>query len=108
MVLSYQCWRENEWRADQLEKLTKGTLCLVDIAPYPSRRWDSAHDGMLCFMEVPGRVLARRGIATANVAARLALAKSDPKSSLDQALFTRVGSSLRGKIFRGKPLQMFT
>ena len=101
MVLSYPCWRENEWRADQLEKLTKGTLRLMDIAPYPSRRWDSAHDCMLRLMKVPGRVLARRGIATADVAARLALAKRYPKSSLDQALFTRVGSSRWRKVLGG-------
>ena len=70
----------------------------MDIAPYPSRGRDSAHDGMLRFMEVLGRVLARRGIATADVAARLALAQSYPKRSLNQALFTRVGSSLRGEV----------
>jgi hypothetical protein len=32
-------------------------------------------------LEVLGRVLARRGIATADMAARLALAKSNPNSS---------------------------
>jgi len=80
----------------------------MDITPYPSRRRDSAHDRMLCLLEVPVRVLARRGIATANVAARLALAKSYPKRSLRQALFTRVGSLLRGKVLGGEPLQMFT
>jgi hypothetical protein len=37
---------------------------------------------MLRLMEVFGRVLARRRIATADMAARLALAKSNPNSSL--------------------------
>jgi hypothetical protein len=80
----------------------------MDITPCPGRRWDSPHDGMLRLMEVFGRVLARGGIATANVAARLALAKSYPNRPLSYALLTRVGSFLCGKIFRGKPLQMFT
>jgi hypothetical protein len=79
-------------------KLIEDILFLMDIAPYPSRGRDSTHDGMLCLMEVLGRVLARRGIATADVAARLTFAKSDPKRSLNQALFTRVGSSLRGEV----------
>ena len=70
----------------------------MDVAPSPSGRRDSAHDGMLRLMEVFGRVLARRGIATADMAARLALAKSNPNSSLSKALLARTGSSLRGKI----------
>jgi hypothetical protein len=66
----------------QLE-LTEDALRLMDIAPYPSRGRDSTHDGMLCLMEVLGRVFARRGIATADVAARLALAQSYPKRTLN-------------------------
>ena len=53
----------------------------MDIAPCPSCRWNSAHDRMLRLMEVFGRMLALRGITTANVAARLALAKRDPRPS---------------------------
>ena len=62
--------------------LAEHTLCLMNIAPYPSRRRDSAHDRMLRLMEMFSRVLACRGIATANVAARLALAKSNPNGAL--------------------------
>jgi hypothetical protein len=40
--------------------LTEHTLRLVDIAPYPGRRGNSAHDGMLRLMEVFGCVLPRR------------------------------------------------
>jgi predicted nuclease of predicted toxin-antitoxin system len=93
----------SEW--DHIEQaLLSGSRLIsitLDIAPYPSRRRNSTHDRMLCLMEVLARMLARRGIATANVAARLALAKSYPKRSLNQALFTRVGSSLRGKVLWG-------
>jgi hypothetical protein len=64
-------------------KLTETALRLMDIAPYPSRGRDSAHDGMSRLMEVLGRVLTRRGIATADVAARLALAQSYPKRTLN-------------------------
>ena len=64
----------------------------MDIAPDPSRGWDSAHDGMVRLMEMFGRVLARRGIATTNVTTGLALAKRDPKSPLRQALGTCAGS----------------
>jgi hypothetical protein len=53
---------------------------------------------MVRFMEMFGRVLARGGIATADVAARLALAKRNPNSSFSQALFTGIGSSLPGKV----------
>ena len=53
---------------------------------------------MLRLMEVFGRVLARGGIATANVAARLALAKSYPNRPLSYALLTRIARSLRRKI----------
>ena len=41
---------------------------------------------MLCLMEVFGRMLSRRGIATADVAARSALAKRNPKNPLGQTL----------------------
>jgi len=53
---------------------------------------------MMRVVEVFGRVLARRRIATADMAARLALAQSYPKRSLNHALFTRVGSFGRGKV----------
>jgi hypothetical protein len=64
----------------------------MDIAPDPSGGRDSAHDRMLRLMEMFGRVLARRGIATTNVTAGLALAKRNPKSSFRQTLGTRIGS----------------
>jgi len=63
-------------------KLTEHTLYLMHIAPYPSRRRNSAHDRMLGRMEMFGRVLAGRGIATTDMAARLALPKRNPNSSL--------------------------
>jgi hypothetical protein len=88
--------------------LTEDTLYLMDIAPCPTRRRDSAHDRMLCLMEVFGRMLAGRGIATANVAARLALPKRDPSSSLSQALLTRARCFLRWKVFCAESFQMFT
>jgi hypothetical protein len=53
---------------------------------------------MVRFMEMFGRVLACGGIATADMAAGLALAKRNPNSSFSQTLFTGIGSSLRGKI----------
>jgi hypothetical protein len=56
---------------------------------------------MLRIMEMFGGVLARRRIATANVAARLAFAKSDPKGALAQALLAGIGRSLRREI-RGR------
>ena len=52
---------------------------------------------MLGLKEVFGRVLARGGIATANVAARLALAKSYPNHPLSYA---RIGRSLRREVIR--------
>jgi hypothetical protein len=69
----------------------------MDIAPCPSRRRDSTHDGVLRLVKMLGRVLACRGIATADVAARLTLPESDPGHSLNEAFFTRVGGSLRWK-----------
>jgi len=53
----------------------------MDITPYPRGRRHRAHDRVLGIMEVSGRVLARRGFVTTNVAARLALAKRNPNSS---------------------------
>ena len=62
--------------------LIEHILCLVHIAPDPGRRRHSTHHWMLRIMEMFGGVLARRRIATANVAARSAFAKSDPKGAL--------------------------
>jgi hypothetical protein len=81
------------------QRLNEHTLCLMDIAPCPRCRRDSAHDGMLRLMEMFGCVPPRRGIATANMAARLALAKRNPNGSLGEALLAAVGSLLRGKVF---------
>jgi hypothetical protein len=53
---------------------------------------------MLRIMEMFGGVLARRRIAAANVAAGSALAKSDPKGALGQALLAGLGSSLQREI----------
>ena len=47
----------------------------MDVAPSPSGRRDSAHDGMLRLMECLVAGLPVEGIATADMAARLALAK---------------------------------
>jgi hypothetical protein len=53
---------------------------------------------MLRLMEVFGRVLARRGIATANMTARSAFAKLYPNGAFRQALLARGRSFLRRKI----------
>ena len=89
-------------------RLTEDTLRLMDVAPCPSRRRDSSHDRMLCLMEVFGRMLSRRGIATADVAARSALANRDPDRPLRQTLLACARCFLRGKVFGAKSFQMFT
>jgi hypothetical protein len=89
-------------------KLTEDTLLLMNIAPCPGRGWDRAHDRMLRHMKMLGGVLAGRGIATADVAARLALAKSNPTSSFRQALLASARSILRGKVLCAEACQMFT
>jgi hypothetical protein len=88
--------------------LIKDTLRFVDVAPRPGGRRDGAHNRMLRLMEVFGRVLARRGIATADVAARLAFAQSNPKSSLGETLFACARSFLRREILYAQSFQMIT
>lgn len=80
----------------------------MEIAPNPSRWRQRAHDRMLRLMEVFGRVLARRRVATADVTARLALAQRDPKSFLRQALRTCVRSLLWGEVRWAQARKMFT
>ena len=53
---------------------------------------------MLRVMEMFGGVLARRRVATADMATGSALAKSNPKRALSQALLAGIGSSLRREI----------
>jgi hypothetical protein len=55
-----------------------------------------------------GCVLACGGVATANMTARLALAKSNPKSSFNEALLTGTGRFQRRKILGGQSVQMLT
>jgi hypothetical protein len=52
------------------------------------------------FMEVLGRVPAGRGVAAADMAARLAFPELDPTGSLFQAFFTAVRRSRQWKIGR--------
>jgi sporulation-control protein spo0M len=73
----------------------------MDIAPCPGRRRDCAHDRVVGRMKMLGRVLARRGIAAANVTARLALAKLYPNGSLNQTFLTSIGRFRRWEIPRG-------
>jgi hypothetical protein len=102
-------WRSyNRQLALKAPALFEHTLCLMHIAPDPGGRGNSAHHWMLRVMEMFSGVLARRRIATANVAAGSALAKSDPKSTLGQALLAGIGSSLRREIPGFQPRQMFT
>ena len=85
-------------RSRRAGKLIEHILGLVHIAPDPGCRRHSAHHWMLRIMEMFSGMLAGRRIATADVTARSALAKSDPKSALGQALLAGVGSSRRRKI----------
>jgi hypothetical protein len=102
-------WRSyNRQLALKAPALFEHTLCLMHIAPDPGGRGNSAHHWMLRVMEMFGGVLARRRIATANVAAASALAKSNPKRALDQAFLAGVRSSLRREILGFQPRQMFT
>ena len=72
-------------------RLAEHALCLMDIAPYRCSGRNSAHDRMFGRMEMPGRVPARRRIAAAHVAARLALARRSPNKLLQlSALQSRI------------------
>src|SRR4026209_128639 len=77
--------------------LIEHILRLVHIAPDPGRWRHSAHHRMLRVVEMFGGMLAGRRIATADVTARSALAKSDPKCPLGQAFLAGIASSLRRK-----------
>ena len=79
----------------------------MDIAPYPCRGRDGAHDGMLRLTKVLGRVLPTRRIA-ADMAARLAFAKRNPNRSLSRTFLARVESFLWRKILGLQPSQVFT
>jgi len=107
-LLDRTCWearrpvnrRTNNELADfaAAQDLFEHTLCFMHIAPGPSRRRDSAHHWMLHVIEMFAGVLARRRVATADVATGSALAKSNPKRALSQALLAGIGSSLRREI----------
>ena len=55
-----------------------------------------------------GRVLAGRGIATADVAARHALAQRDPLSAFLQAFLACTGCAGRWEVGSGQVFQVFT
>src|SRR5262249_31714157 len=68
---------------------------LVDEAPGPSlARLHRAHDRMFGRVEMLGRVLVLRRIATANVAAREAHAQMHPRIARLEALFAAAGVRL--------------
>src|ERR1044072_806102 len=88
--------------------LPEAPLRLVDVAPCPrSPRHDGSHDGMTRLMEVLCRVLARRGVAAAHMAARLALPEFDPASAFFEAPLTGVRRSRRWKVGSGQILHVF-
>src|SRR3954471_21126224 len=64
-------------------------LGLVNVAPRPRRPGhDGSHHGMARRTEVLCRVLARRGVATSDVAARPALPELDPAGAQNEAILT--------------------
>src|SRR5271169_6229796 len=89
--------------------LPEAPLRLVDVAPRPrSAGHYGSHHGMARLMEVLCRVLAGRGVAAADMAARLALPELDPTRAFFQALLTGPRRSRRWEVGRGQVLQMFT
>src|SRR5262249_49145298 len=83
--------------------LPEAPLRLVDGAPRPRRPGhDGAHPGMARLMEVLGRVLADRGVAAADMAARLALPELDPARAFFQALLTGAWRMRRREVGRGE------
>jgi hypothetical protein len=64
---------------------------LIDVTPAPIlSRFERADDGMLGVVKVLGRVPARRGIATADMAAREAKAQVHPSLPGLEALLATV------------------
>src|SRR6516164_9643882 len=89
--------------------LPEAPLRLVDVTPRPrSPGHDGAHHGMARLMEVLGRVLTGRGVAAADMAARLARPEFDPARAFFQALLTGARRSRRREVGRGEVLQVFT
>src|SRR5262245_32851661 len=89
--------------------LPEAPLRLVDVAPRPrSPGHDRSHHGMARLVEVLCRVLAGRGVATADMAARLALPELDPARAFFQALLPGARRSRRREVSRGHVLQGFT
>jgi hypothetical protein len=81
----------------------------MHVAPGPSLSGHNrTHHGMLCFVEMFGRVFAGRRVATAHMAASHALAQRHPASALFQAFFAGEWQGRRRKVGLGKMLQMFT
>jgi len=88
-------------------RLTEFAHRFVHVTPGPVARWNRAHDRMPRLMEVPGRVLLRRGVATADVAAGLTLTQSDPHRSFYQAVLARIRSFQRWKVSSRQSFDMF-
>src|SRR4051812_27190975 len=63
---------------------------------------------MVRLMEVPCRVLTGRGVAAADMAARLALPELDPARAFSQALLTGPRRSRRWEVGHPQVLEMFT
>jgi hypothetical protein len=77
-------------RRPQLTQLIWNQVVVIEVAPRPLEVGQRPDDRMLCLLEVLARVLARRRVATAHVAAALAQAKRDPVLAGAQAFFAAV------------------
>src|SRR5271166_977233 len=87
--------------------LPEAPLRLVDVAPRPrSPGHYGSHHGMARVMEVLCRVLGGRGVAAADMAARLALPELNPSRTFFQALLTGARGSRRWEVGRGQVLQV--
>src|SRR5208283_5143554 len=89
--------------------LPEAPLRHVDVAPRPRGPGHyGSHHGMARLMEVLCRVLAGRGVAAADMAARLALPELDPARAFFQALLTGARRSRQWEVGRGQIAQVFT
>src|SRR5215831_18279004 len=88
--------------------LAEAALQLVDVAPGPgSPGHHRAHDRVPRFVKVPRRVLAVGRIATADVAARTALAQLHPTGALAEAFLACAGGAWCREVSICHPFQVF-
>ncbi len=81
----------------------------VHIAPRPLLSGHHrTHHGMVGLVKMPGRVFTGRRVATADIAAGLALAQRNPLRAFFQAVFTDEGHGRRRKVGRGQVFEMIT